>query len=341
MQKNFQTGIYPLLFITAFFGLLVLPLRTLQLSPQALEGNFFGREPLIKAVSDFRILIGDRVFAKVVVGKNNWLVFTAEHSASDYQNTIPFTEDELVEIQQSLDALNTSYTEQGIRLLVVIIPNKNTIYPEYVPDEIPVLGKESRLDQLMNYMEANGATAILDLRPTLLEAKPDHQLYYATDTHWNGYGVYLGYREIAGSLSETYPQIVVHPLSDFEIVYTEPGTLDMARNIGTSLLDESQVKLAPQFDTRAVYKTIELSERKLMFSSVPDPELPRAVVYYDSFFNPVIPLLGESFSRAVYIQNFTGGGLWSLSWVDEEQPDIVIIEFSERYLDSLPKLLKR
>jgi len=31
--------------------------------------------------------------------------------------------------------------------------------------------------------------------------------------------------------------------------------------------------------------------------------------------------------------------LWNLSWVDERQPDIVIIEFNERYLEDLPTFI--
>ena len=35
-----------------------------------------------------------------------------------------------------------------------------------------------------------------------------------------------------------------------------------------------------------------------------------------------------------------GGGLWSLSWVDEQKPGVVIIEFSERYLQDLLLLVE-
>jgi hypothetical protein len=50
-------------------------------------------------------------------------------------------------------------------------------------------------------------------------------------------------------------------------------------------------------------------------------------------------MLGEHFQRGIFVQNFSGGGIWNLSWVDEQQPDVVIIEFAERYLDDLFKFI--
>ena len=77
----------------------------------------------------------------------------------------------------------------------------------------------------------------------------------------------------------------------------------------------------------------------MMLSYIANPNLPDVVVYYDSFFFNVIPLLGEHFQHGLYVQNYTGGGLWNLSWVDEREPDVVIIEFAERYLHDLPDFI--
>jgi hypothetical protein len=95
-----------------------------------------------------------------------------------------------------------------------------------------------------------------------------------------------------------------------------------------------------KYDKQTRYKTINLSRRKLTFSYNPDESLPDLVMYYDSFFFQVIPMLGEHFHNGYFIQNFSGGGLWNLSWVDEQQPDVVIIEMAERYLDDLPHFIE-
>jgi len=330
---------YPFAFIVIFLGLLLLPLRTLIFDPIAIEESFYTRGRLISLTANLRYKLGDRVFPKVVVGENGWLIFTAEGDIQDFQRAEAFTEEELATFRADLDALSANYAARGITLLVVVVPNKNTIYPERVPSQIAVLGSESRLEQVTSYLQGHGQTQILDLRPALRAAKAEHEIYYATDTHWNGYGSYLAYSAIMHELQKTFPNLAPRPVSDFKIVEREPETMDLAGNIGTTLLPESKIQFVPQYDQHTSYKTVNLGGRRLMFSYNADGSLPDLVMYYDSFFFTVNPLLGEHFHQGVFVQNYSGGGLWNLSWVDERQPDVVIIEFNERYLEDLPTFI--
>jgi hypothetical protein len=296
--------------------------------------SFYPRARLIAWTSNLRLLIGDRVFPKVIAGDDGWLVYTAEGDIEDYQRVGLFSEEELAQFQKNLDALSAKYAERGIELIVVVVPNKNTIYPERVPSHVPVLGTESRLNQVIACLRARGNEQIVDLRPALIEAKTERQMYYATDTHWNDYGAYIAYAALLEAAGLT-----PRPLSDFEPITREPALLDLSDNIGATALPESKIQLTPLFDLRAAYKNINLGGRRLMFSYVSDESLPDLVIYYDSFFFNVIPLLGEHFQHGLYVQNYTGGGLWNLSWVDERHPDVVIIEFTERYLHDLPDFI--
>lgn len=317
-----------------FLGMCLIPLRTLALDPHAIEEAFYPRGRLLAWTSNLRLAIGDRVFPKVIAGDDGWLVYTAENDIEDFQKLGLFSEEQLAGFQQNLDALSARYAERGIELIVVIAPNKNTIYPERVPAQIPVLGSESRLEQVIAYLRTHGNEQIVDLRPALLAAKQERQMYYATDTHWNDYGAYIAYTALLEAVG-----FEPRPVTDFEPIAREPGLLDLSNNIGATVLPESKIQFAPLFDLRASYKNLNLGGRRLMFSYVPDESLPDLVMYYDSFFFTVIPLLGEHFHHGLYVQNYTGGGLWNLSWVDERQPDVVIIEFAERYLHDLPDFI--
>jgi len=330
---------YSIALIIVFIGMLLIPLRTLSLDPNSIEDSFYSRERLIKMIANLRLSMGDRVFPSVLVGENGWLVYTAEGDIEDYQHTTLFTDGELASFQQNLDALTAQYAERGITLLVIVPPNKNSIYPERVPAQIPVLGNKSKLDQMVTYLQTHGKEQIIDLRPALLTAKSGHQIYYATDTHWNDYGVYITYSALMTELHKVYPNLMAHPVTDFKIVKREPDQLDLSKNMGITLLPEPKIQFVNKFDLHASYKNINLGQRKLMFSYNADASLPNVVMYYDSFFFSVIPLLGEHFHNGYFIQNYSGGGLWNLSWVDEQHPDVVIIEFAERYLDDLPRFI--
>jgi alginate O-acetyltransferase complex protein AlgJ len=285
--------------------------------------------------SDFRLAIGDRVFPKVLAGQDGWLFFTGEGAIDDYQNTNLFSDEELATIQQNLDALNSYYQKQGITLLILVAPDKHSIYPEYMPTAIPILGVQSRLDQLGAYLKAHSQVKFLDLRSSYSRESQSHQMYYKTDTHWTEYGVYLAYAETLKALG-----LSPHAYSDFTEISIGPKRLDLSTNTGSSLVEE-KFNLKFNFESRATLKTFNLDDgRRVNISYVGDPSLPRAVVYHDSFFFSVIPLLAEHFSQATYIPHFSGGGIWNLSWVDEQKPDYVIVEFSERYLNDLPQLLK-
>jgi hypothetical protein len=327
---------YQLLFTLAFFAILLLPLRNLTFSPADLESNFYGRARLIQLFNGARLAIGDKVFPKALVGDGGWIFYTAEKSLDDYQNAIPFSERELAQIQESLEAVTASYAAQGIRLLVVIAPNKSSIYGDYVPAEIPMIGVESRLDQLIAYLEAHSQTRILDLRPALMAARQTEQVYYKTDTHWNEAGAYVAYAEILRKLGLT-----PYPLSDFESKSSGPKVLDLVRTIGAAAPREEKTELLPNFDDGVRYRSLALDGgREVTMAYQPDSDLPTAVVFHDSFFFTMIPKLSPHFSRVTFVPHFSGGGIWDLSWVAQEQPDFVIVEFAERYIGEIPRLVK-
>jgi alginate O-acetyltransferase complex protein AlgJ len=339
MNEARISRVYSMIFIAAFLAILLVPLRTLALDPHAIEENFYGRAHLIEAVANLRISLGDRVFPKVVVADGGWLVYTAENDIEGYQRLDRFEDAEMAQIQQALDELSARWAAHGTTLVVVVPPNKNTIYPERVPAAIPVAVAEPALEQLINYLRANAETQILDLRPALLSIKADRQVYYSTDTHWNDLGAFVAYQEIMKMLAVSHPNLTAHALADYNLVERAPERLDLAENIGTTLLPESRLQLAPEFDLQTSYRTIAVGGRRIQFSHNPNSDLPSAIVYHDSFFFRVIPLLGEHFREAMFIQNYMGGGLWTLKWVEERKPDIVIIEFSERYIHDLPLLI--
>ncbi len=340
--KTFTTRIYPLLFVFAFFGVILFPMRNLTFSPSDIETGFYGRDWLIRAFNDFRVTIGDRVFPKAVIGKDGWVFFTAEKSIDDYQNAIPFSRQDLAEMYQKIKIVNADLASRGIKLLIVIAPNKSSIYPDYMPAEIPVIGKVSRLDQMLRYLkQRKSAVQILDLRPALREMRKTNPVYYATDTHWNDYGAYTAYSRIIARLKRDFPILTPYALDKFEYVSLGMQNLDLTANMGTSLLKEERFQLTPAFDTTTRYKTLPLEDgRRITLSWNPNQKLPRALIYHDSYFFQVNAMLGAHFSNAVYIPHYTGAGIWDLGWIEQQDPDIVIVEFAERYLHDLPRLVE-
>ena len=74
----------------------------------------------------------------------------------------------------------------------MIAPNKNTVYPDYMPEGY-TMASYRRYDQFMELLQSAGITAI-DLRGAMAAAVqevPERNLYYKYDTHWNNHAGYL------------------------------------------------------------------------------------------------------------------------------------------------------
>jgi hypothetical protein len=154
---------YPIIFCTVFFGSCLVPLFR---SPNLLrlDTEIWQRAEALRLHAMTRFYLGDQVISDAIVSKDNWLVFANNFSTMNYQNVWPLTENELEKIHLDLMAFDEYLANNGIKLIVLIAPDKNTIYPEHMPMEIPVLGEQTRLDQLLEYNASRGGIRIIVLR---------------------------------------------------------------------------------------------------------------------------------------------------------------------------------
>ncbi len=336
---TFLKRAYPLIFIGVFLAVLIVPLGNLDLNPQAIESSFFGRLRLIRAVTDLRVAIGDSIFSNAIIGKEGWLFQTSESVIQDYQNDIPFTEKQLAELQQNLDEIAAIFQKQGTTLLIVVAPNKSSIYPDYMPAELQQMRPQSRFDQVVQYLKQHGQTKILDLRQELIANRKEQEVYYKTDTHWTEYGAYIAYREILNSLQPAHPELVPRALSDFKPVSMGLVSMDLAGFIGSVRIKEEKIVLKPLVETKTTRHDIRLDDgRWIIMTWNPNENLPKAVIYYDLFLNPIIPWFNDHFSQITFIPHYANGSIWNLSWVNQEKADVVIVEIAERYIHDIATL---
>lgn len=330
---------YPGLFVAVFIGLLLLPLTGYPGSLATFERNFGGSKQLKLAYSFVRErILGDVYFYWVVRGRDGWLMLSSPESLAAYQRSSLFREDELEQLRQKLDAINDRLSQAGIEFLVYIVPDKNTIYADYFPRQIPVLGTQSRLDQFLTYQKQHGHTNILDLRPVLMEARREFDpqgrfVYLKTDTHWNAFGALAGYQQVMRALQGRFPALEPKTLADFTIL---PGSWqlgDMGNNWVPSAAPEEWAELEPL--KPGSWRRYNISDQTpvRVTSYNPAPGLPEVMIYHDSFILWQFDLFAEHFSKAQYIWSYNV----DVDFVLGEKPDIVILEVTERFLPSLLK----
>lgn len=340
--RNQASKIYSLVFSILVLTLLISFVSLSKFDLSTIATDFRWRKNLIDFYTSLRLNMGDKVYNNGVIGKGGWFFYTGEISIPDYQNTAPLQTGRLAKLQKNLDRLNMDLRKKSITLLVVIPPNKSTIYPQNMPAQIPVIGNPSRLDQLLEYMKLHGDTTILDLRPTLFEASRSQDVYYKTDTHWNDVGAYYAYVEIMRTLALHYPLLTPHPISDFKYTYTGDSIRDLPSLMGLSSYAEENWVLVPNFDIQLEEAKIVLpDERNIRTIINANKQLPNLLVFSDSYYGSLSHFIEPHFSRVKTIPFSNEDGVWSLDWIRREDPDIVVIELVERYFDIGLQILLR
>ena len=310
-----------------------------------LSEQFRWRTGLIRIYNTLRFEAGDHVFHNAIVGTDGWIYYMGGLSIREYQRTDPLGQRTLKTLQMELDQLNSDLANEGKTLLLVIPPNKTTVYPEYMPSQIPVIGETSRLDAFAAYMRSHGQTRIIDLRPTLIRASQTQLTYYKTDSHWNDLGAYYAYVDILNAVSADYPVLKPHPLSDFNYQPAANATLtDLPETMGLFPYLEDGPLLTPRFHSQTETIRGLLSDgTDVLRTTNQDQQLPRLLVFGDSFYDSLAKFLEPHFSHITvltYRASPSGSRSALADWIPSDKPDIVIIECVERGLEELFPLLE-
>jgi alginate O-acetyltransferase complex protein AlgJ len=296
--------------------------------------DHFGlRNTLIRAVALTRVRgLGDDTDGSVLMGQNGWLFLRPDGDTNFIatRGLNPLTDVQLDAWQAVLEKRRAWLAAQGIPYLLVIPPDKPTIYPEYLPPQYAPLRPISRLDQLLDRLhESHSPIDFVDVRPALLAAKSSGQLYYRTDTHWNDWGAFIAYQQIIAAVQNLLPQWHIVPQSreDFTPGKLAPWPGDLARMM--DMPDKFQDSAIPLLRKKPYPIPDSLSIRNSVVTiDNHDPKLPRIVLYRDSFAIALVPMLGPNFGRIVYAFHYT----IDPDLISREKPDLVIDEFLERNL---------
>lgn len=281
--------------------------------------------------------LGISASPRVVLGKDGWLFLADERTIDDCCGLVPFTDEELRAWRNVLEARDAWFAERGITYLLVIAPDKHSVYGEYLPESTRQARGRTRLDQLVGYLERNSRCRIVDARPALRNARLQRRVYNRTDSHWNDVGGFIASQEIAARLSSRFSSIMPASMSDCTLSSAVVPGGDLARFLGLKF-DMTEDCLLVRRPARRVVgdasggilkvTTVDVVRRDVVVTECPDGEVPRAVVFRDSFGEALMPWLSEHFKRAVYV--------WSDELVpdviERERPDVVIQEFIERRL---------
>ncbi len=287
--------------------------------------------------------------ADALTGKKGWFFLCNDTNGcmEQYQGLRTFSEYDLQNYKRVLEHRKQVYASQGIVYIFAVAPNKETIYPEFLPAEITKSDEGTPFERLRAYMAAHSDFEILDLSLALAAAKPHHRLYHKTDTHWNHIGAYAAYQAIMEKVQLVFPNVTAPSLDAFRLKPQAWKDADLAVKTKMMYKDgkfvvhsnppapdraDPDIFLKPKVrraEPSRVGTHLNVSPTRPSFVyQIDDPKLPRILFYRDSFGTLLMPYLAETCQRLACV--WTPTPLFDLN--TREKPDLVIQVMVERFL---------
>ena len=217
---------------------------------------------------------------------------------------------------------------KGKRLILLIAPNKERVYSEYMPYYLSVCPVK-RVDRLTETIRESVGIPVLFPYEALLRAKADYTVYYRHDTHWNAMGGLVGAEELRLSLGMAPYALPADAVTEFC-----PPSGDLVALGG---LDPDEY--ADDVDYRIDYRpNVTVTE-----SPCPDAPLVRRFtasegsderfcLVGDSFREALVPFLSRDFKTSTFVHH----DAIAAAAEDVRQADVLVLESVERYTPDLP-----
>ena len=299
----------------------------------------FRKELLYKRNYLYSRYLGISAVNRVILGKNGWLFIKwLNETGSEINYSISIDKFRDGELEYWFNIFNEKYQflkKRGIKFLVVIVPNKSTIYSEHLPEKIRKVTGGVRAKQLTDYFINNSDIQVLNLKDLFLSKKVEHQIYYRTDSHWNHYGAWLAYREILLHLSQIFRGVMPIPFEDFpKKTIVGPSKADLASmlSLNRSLYSEKFQRLftpAGMTISQLKLKNFKFKKGRISYFQNENGILPKAIMIHDSYGQGLKKFMSSSFAEIAFIR--VSGVNFFPDLIERERPSIVIYEIAERF----------
>ena len=289
----------------------------------------------LNGILDYEVL-GTASSESVILGKDGWLFYKGaqvndEDPVADYQGTNLYSEEELSLIRTNMLAARDELAGRGCEFIIFIAPNKERIYSEYMPDAYGAPGEENRLRQVTEYLQNTTDLTVICPYEDLMNFRKEHPelpIYYKYDTHWNYLGSYVGVEKLVNALGYYHPT-----LEQVTLAEAEPPVEDLATllHLGQYLTDDKAYLIQ---DYTTMFITSESSDDHTEFryhNEFESGDQRKLFVIGDSFStmmgNYIACNFNDTYTNFYYNYNY--------ELLLREQPDIVVYETVERYMNNM------
>ena len=287
------------------------------------EDHFAFRNVLVTADSNIQV----KVFSvsnmdSVITGKNGWMYYT--DTLYDFLGENTMSDRELFNVTNNLSLMQRYVQERGAKFLFTVAPNKNSLYgenmPYYYSKKVSKTKNISLLTPQLEKMQISYADLFSPFQ------QQDEILYLKRDSHWNNKGAVLAYNTILDRLKKPHE------------TYESVPSLRKKEEIGD--LNSMVYPLGAEPEWNDTYQKQTNYHYVNQVSSVEDAWIETenskgkgyVLMFRDSFGNTLLPLFADTYEKGY----FSKGIPYQIeTYMNQYQPDTVIVEKVERNLDEL------
>ena len=324
-------------------------LRDLERFPAGFEAWLNDHMPaktaLVESQSALELgLFGEMAQDKVVFGTSRpWLFNRSEDGQplETYKRTNLFSEEELDRISQNLSEMQQDFSDAGIRMVLMISPDKEQIYgDDYMPSSVAVLENEGRTEQLIGALgKTCPSLPVVYPAELLRKGREKEEVYYASDTHWNRIGACIACGALVDTLAEdtgsTWPGAeAFRERYHFSEKEKKAGDLQKLVRLGEEF-DSTEYE-AQEARTAEVSDVSEDVRGEVIRERSTNPEGLPLHVYLsgDSFRWNLTGFLQDSVSKSTVTSRY----YLDLEDVVSQEPDVFVYMIAERYLHELDRI---
>ena len=280
---------------------------------------------------------------QVLVGKNEgskestWLFYQENHDGNtikEVQGIYSFTADETFQIEDAIDKNTENLAKRNIELYYAFIPNKASLYKEKLPENVTIFDDETRVEKLITYLKDKNTDNLIILKDSLEKAKEINQVYHKQDTHWNDYGAFIGFKAITNEILEKEELEKIDFNADITFKDEELVELDLIKMSGIKdvLKDtEAVVKYKEDIEFKGM---VLQTENEIAITECENAPIKKTIMIVgDSFRKAMIPYFARTYSKVVFLHRCDYGSYM----LDAYAPDIIVCQFLERYVNTLPE----
>ena len=263
---------------------------------------------------------------QTIEGRRNWLFYAGNNSVAYYKGSNLLDQETLDDYSARVTTLQELCDSKGIQLQLMIIPNKEQVYDEYMPS-YNIEDPYKRVSRLADHILETTGVKILYPLEELKAGKLYWQTYCKYDTHWTHAGAFIATQLLYNALG--LPTTSVTEM-EYDITYRSGGDLTIL-----GALDAGKYTSDPVY--APVYKEeVNLLETKGQrdgtgtFTATSDSSNESNLVLIgDSFRIQMIPYLERDFSHVTITHRDNLGSASIIKAV--KNADILLVTAVERY----------